>query len=194
VRIVPTQWAEAEHGAGAATAIDLAGEVVVKPTISGGGFHTARYEVREHDAARAHIAALTGSGRSAMVQPYQAAVDEEGETGLVFLGGVFSHAIHKDPMIRRGAGPQDHLIDNQVVTAATASPAQLALGHLAVAAGEARHGPTTYARVDMVRGADGTPALLELELLDPVLFLATDPASAERFARVVAALVQAQTA
>jgi glutathione synthase/RimK-type ligase-like ATP-grasp enzyme len=189
VRIVPTQWSEPEDHTGTGAApppVDLAGEVVVKPAISGGGFQTARYEVHEHDAARAHIGALAASGRAAMVQPYQPAVDEEGETGLVFLGGTFSHAIHKEPMIRRGTGPRESLIENQVVTAATATPAQLELGRRAVAAAEARHGPTAYARVDTVRGPDGAPALLELELLDPVLFLTTDPPSAERFARVVA--------
>lgn len=186
VRIVPTQWADPGDPA---HPVDLAGEVVVKPTISGGGFQTARYEVHEHDAARAHIDTLVASGRAAMVQPYQHAVDDEGETGLVFLGGVFSHAIHKEPMIRRGTGPCESLIQNQVVTGATATAAQLDLGRRAVAAAGARHGPPTYARVDTVRGADGEPAVLELELLDPVLFLTTDPPSAARFAGVLSALV-----
>jgi hypothetical protein len=98
--------------------------------------------------------------------------------------------MHKDPMIRRGIGPQDNLIENQVVTPATATAAQLELGRTAVAAAEALlgHG-TTYARVDMVELEDGTPALLELELLDPVLFFATDPPSAARFASVLAGLL-----
>ena len=121
-----------------------------------------------------------------MVQPYQRAVDDVGEVGLIFLGGTFSHAMHKDPMIRRGTGPGPSLIENQVVTPASPSAAQLALGHAAVAAAERLHGPTSYARVDTVEGDDGRPLLLELELLDPALFFVTDPGGAERFAGVLA--------
>ena len=95
--------------------------MVVKPSISGGGYRTARYEAHERDAARAHVRELVGSGHTAMVQPYEPRVDDDGETGLVYVGGAFSHAIHKDPMIRRGVGPTDSLIANQVVTAAAAT-------------------------------------------------------------------------
>ena len=159
--------------------------MVVKPSVSGGGFQTARYQPHEHARAREHVGSLLAAGRTAMVQPYQAAVDAVGEVGLVFLGGAFSHAMHKDPMIRRGTGPVASLIENQVVTTATATPAQVELGHRAVAAAEALVGPTGYARVDTVEDADGRPSLLELELLDPVLFFTTDPSGADRFARVL---------
>jgi hypothetical protein len=120
-----------------------------------------------------------------MIQPYQTAVDELGELGLVFLGGEYSHAIHKDPMIRRGAGPLDSLIDNQVVRAATASDGQIDLGQRAVAAAERVVGPTTYARVDIVERTDGEQALLELELLDPVLFFPECPDAATTYADVL---------
>ncbi len=186
VPVVPTLWAD-PGGDTDADELDLPdGEIVVKPSVSGGGFQTARYGPHEYDQARRHVADLTASGRTAMVQPYQRTVDEIGEVGLIFLGGVFSHAMHKDPMIPRGAGPGPSLIDNQVVTPASPSPAQLALGRAAVAAAERLHGPTAYARVDTVEGDDGRPLLLELELLDPVLFFDTDPAGAERFAEVLA--------
>ena len=110
-----------------------------------------------------------------MVQPYQPLVDEEGEVGLIFLGGAYSHAIHKGPMIQRGAGPLDDLIDNQVVVPTTPADDLVGLGLQAVTAAEQIIGPTTYARVDTVRGAGGTPLLLELELLDPLLFFAGRP-------------------
>ena len=139
-----------------------------------------------HGPARRHVADLTASGRAAMVQRYQRAVDDVGEVGLIFLGGTFSHAMHKDPMIRPGTGPGPSLIENQVVTPASPSAAQLALGRAAVAAAEHLHGPTSYARVDTVEGDDGRPLLLELELLDPALFFVTDPGGAERFAGVLA--------
>jgi hypothetical protein len=42
-----------------------------------------------------------------------------------------------------------------------------------------------YARVDLIRDAEGAPVLLELELTEPSLFFAHAPGSAERFARAV---------
>lgn len=193
VPIVPTSWVEPVAGdgrGGVGGDVEVAlpeGEVVVKPSISGGGHRTARYRPDEHGQARAHARDLVASGRTAMVQPYQASVDEVGELGLVFLGGHYSHAIQKDPMIRRGAGPLDSLIDNQVVRAATAADGQIDLGRRAVAAAEDLLGPTTYARVDVVEGADGEPALLELELLDPVLFFPQCPDAAVTYAQVLSA-------
>jgi glutathione synthase/RimK-type ligase-like ATP-grasp enzyme len=185
VPIVPTSWVEpGADGDGAEVSLPE-GEVVVKPSISGGGHRTARYRPDEHGDARAHCRDLVASGRTAMIQPYQAAVDELGELGLVFLDGEYSHAIHKDPMIRRGAGPRESLIDNQVVRPATASDHHIDLGRRAVAAAARLVGPPTYARVDIVEGADGEPALLELELLDPVLFFAVVPERTTAFAAVV---------
>jgi glutathione synthase/RimK-type ligase-like ATP-grasp enzyme len=186
VPTVPTLWVEPGPGSPHPSDVPLpAGEIVVKPSVSGGGCRTARYEPHEHDGARAHVAALVASGRTAMVQVYQPAVDTEGETGLVFLGGAFSHAFHKDPMIRRGVGPTDSLVENQVTSPATATGGQLDVARRAVAAAESLLGPTTYARVDIVERTDGQSALLELELLDPVLFFVHHPEGAARFADVL---------
>jgi hypothetical protein len=186
VPVVPAAWVE-QDGTGVPAPITLEGEVVVKPSVSGGGFRTARYEVHEHERAREHVAELVRMGRTVMVQPYQDAVDTEGEVGLIFLGGVFSHAIHKGPMIRRGVGAVDSLIDNLVFAPVSPSAPQLELGRAAVAAAETLLGPTAYARIDMVTGAGGAPAVLELELLDPRLFFVTAPDRAARFAEVIAA-------
>lgn len=198
VPIVPTTWVEpnvggSDSGDGGNNVALPDGEVVVKPSISGGGHRTARYRLDEHEQARAHVRDLVASGRTAMIQPYQASVDEVGELGLVFLDGEYSHAIHKDPMIRRGAGPLDSLIDNQVVRAATASDDQIVLAQRAVSAAERFLGQTTYARVDIVERADGEQALLELELLDPVLFFAVVPERTATFADVVRRRLEART-
>jgi hypothetical protein len=182
VPVVPTTWLDP----GGRRPADLPeGEFVVKPTISGGGFETARYRPHEHEEARAHIARLLAVGRMVMIQPYLATVDTEGEVGLVFLGGRFSHAIGKAPMLRPGAGGRHHLIDNQVITAATPTAAHLSTAEAALAAAERYYGPTTYARVDMVPLGDGTPGVLELELLDPALYFETAPGTAHRFAQVL---------
>jgi glutathione synthase/RimK-type ligase-like ATP-grasp enzyme len=186
---VPTVWVEPAD-VDAATRPFPNGEIVVKPSVSGGGYRTARYESREHEAARAHVRELNDAGRTAMVQPYEPLVDTEGETAVVFVGGRCTHALHKEPMIRRGIGPLEHLIDNQVVTGTTATADQRDVAAQALAAAEAILGPTTYARVDLVETHERGPALLELELLDPVLFFTQHPdgaAAAGALARELAA-------
>jgi glutathione synthase/RimK-type ligase-like ATP-grasp enzyme len=193
VPTVPTVWVEPERGAPDLSSLAIPeGEVVVKPSVSGGGYRTARYEAHEHEAARAHVHELLAAGRTAMLQPYEPRVDAEGETGLVYVGGVFSHAVHKDPMIRRGVGPSDSLIQNQVVTGATARAAQLVVAGQALAVAEGLLGPSTYARVDMVETLHAGPALLELELLDPVLFFTHHPEGAVALARLLAASLPLQ--
>jgi glutathione synthase/RimK-type ligase-like ATP-grasp enzyme len=183
VPTVPTLWVEPDTAAVDLPALDFpATEVVVKPSISGGGNRTARYEPHEHDAARAHASDLAASGRTAMVQPYEPRVDTEGETALIYIGGTFSHAVHKGPMIRRGEGPLDNLIHNMQITGATATTAQLGVAGRALAEAEGIVGPTSYARIDLVETLDAGPALLELELLDPVLFLPHCPEAARALA------------
>jgi glutathione synthase/RimK-type ligase-like ATP-grasp enzyme len=183
VPTVPTLWVEPDTAAVDLPALVFpATEVVVKPSISGGGNRTARYEPHEHDAARAHASDLAASGRTAMVQPYEPRVDTEGETALIYIGGTFSHAVHKGPMIRRGEGPLDNLIHNMQITGATATTAQLGVAGRALAAAEGIVGPTSYARIDLVETLGAGPALLELELLDPVLFLPSYPEAARALA------------
>ncbi len=189
VATVPTTWL---GPAEARTSDDVTlpdGDVVVKPTISGGGFDTARYRPSEGAAARAHVRAVIGAGRGAMVQPYLGAVDTEGEGGLIFLGGRFSHAFRKGPLLREGVGPQPHLWQHEQISALRPTSDQLAAAQTALAVAEHLLGPTTYARADMVTLADGTPGILELELVDPALYFEVQPAAATRFAEVLARLV-----
>ncbi len=140
VPIVPTVWLEAPGGGGGVAAGDggtgggggtafdpPVGEFVVKPSISGGGFESARYTPTEVDAARIHIDRLLAAGRTVMVQPYVRAVDARGETGLIFLAGEFSHAIAKGPLLQPGAGAQSHLWQNEKIGAVVPSVAELAV-------------------------------------------------------------------
>jgi hypothetical protein len=205
VATVPTLWLRAADeaiggladraiGAGAIGAEALTalppGDVVVKPTVSGGGFQTARYRAGEHREAQNHIGHLLAGGRDVMVQPYQEAVDAEGEGALIFLAGRFSHAVRKGPLLRRDVGPLSGLLEFEEISALEPTPAQLTTARAALAAAEARLGPTTYARVDLVPLDDATPAVLELELLDPALFFEVHPRAATRFAHVLARLIK----
>ncbi len=163
---------------------DLEREVVVKPTVSAGSRHTARFSPGEEDRARALVAEIHGSGRTAMVQPYVASVDARGETALLFFDGAFSHAVTKAAILKPGAEPtsDDYASEEMAAREATAAEREVAGAVLAAAPAG-----WLYARVDLVEGDDGRPLLLELELTEPSLFLGLAPGAAERFAAAVRA-------
>ena len=143
----------------------------------------------EEDRATALVASIHASGRTAMVQPHVASVDERGERGLFFFGGAFSHAIGKGAVLEPGAGVRADLGMRQEAWPAEPTRAELGLARRAVAwLGERFGAVPAYARVDLVLGADDEPQLLELELTEPCLFFRHAPDGAEeRFAAVLAA-------
>jgi glutathione synthase/RimK-type ligase-like ATP-grasp enzyme len=173
----PTEWDESDES-------DESDEYVLKPTVSGGGFETARYR-GDDPAARHHMARLLTAGRTVMVQPYQAAIDAHGEVGLVFVGGTYSHAISKNPLLKPNAGARRDLIDELTIAATEPNPEQRRVAELVMARATELLGPLTYARVDLVPGNDGVPLLLELELLDPALYLDLVPGAVDRFVGVL---------
>ncbi len=172
--VVPTRFIA--PGADVPTDLDLDLDIVVKPTVGGGSQGIARFT---HDAvgARAHLESLHASGRHAMVQPYRHAIEASGETGLVYLAGDFSHGFEKRPLL---AGPVEwngDLFARETVHARTPSPVERALADTVVA----RLGSTAYARVDLAPGAEG-PEILEVELIEPSLYLHLDDQALARAA------------
>lgn len=149
------------------------GEVVVKPAIGAGSIDTGRFV--DPAAARAHVAALQASGRTALVQPYDARV-EQGETALVFLGGRQSHAFTKGPMLPpQGESPALHKSGTYVEESLAPADPDFAMWDVGVAAlaAAARHlgietSELLYARVDLIGDAE-EPLLLEFEVVEPGL-------------------------
>jgi len=193
VAIVPSRFVE--PGADAHVALDAflastaAAEFVVKPSVGAGSRDAQRHGRDIVAGARAHVARLLDAGRSVLLQPYLDRVDAHGETALIHFDGVFSHAIRKGPLLRRGDGPTDALFAAEDITPRVASEAERALALRALAAVPFAR-PLAYARVDLVLDGDGTPRLLELELAEPSLFFAHDVGSAQRFARILLAHVR----
>jgi glutathione synthase/RimK-type ligase-like ATP-grasp enzyme len=166
------------------------GPFVVKPVVSAGARDTERYAAGEVDRARAHVAALHAAGRPVLVQPYVAAVDRDGETGIVHLADEPSHAFRKGPILRPDAAYVEGLyreedIQPRRATAAEAAVADAVLDAVGVVAPGATRRDLLYARVDLVPGQDG-PMLMELELVEPSLFLETDLAAPARAAEAIA--------
>jgi glutathione synthase/RimK-type ligase-like ATP-grasp enzyme len=172
------------------------GEFVVKPNVSAGARNTGRFGPADLEAARALVDRIHAAGKVALVQPYLSTIERDGETALVFLGGELSHVLRKRPVLRdRGVAPiapgelevAAAMLEHDLVTAGSADPDQEAFAREVVEEITARFDLPLYARVDIVRGTDGAPVLLELEVTEPALYLAKSPGAAERFAAAVRA-------
>lgn len=167
-------------------------EHVVKPTVSAGSRDTLRLGAHEADRSREHVRGVHDSGRSALAQPYLDAVDERGETALVFLDGAFSHAARKGALLAPGAGPVEGLYAEEDLASREASAAEREVGEACLAALSGAPGvtgadlPPLYARVDLLPGPDG-PLVLEVELCEPSLFLQHADGADDRFAAAIAA-------
>jgi glutathione synthase/RimK-type ligase-like ATP-grasp enzyme len=181
VPTIPTTYATA-----GTDAVLPEGAVVVKPTVAGGSRGAARFGADEPGAARTHVDTIAALGLEAMVQPLVASVAEVGETDVIVFDGVVSHAVVKHAPLGRTAtdlptGPLE-------VEVVDPRDDQLAVVHAALAAVPFA-GPLCYARVDLVT-LDRGPAVIEVELIEPFLFLDSHPSAAGRFAASLARRVR----
>jgi O-ureido-D-serine cyclo-ligase len=155
-------------------------DVIVKPAISAGSNNTARYK-NDVAGATEHARRLLNSGIAVLAQPYQSAIDEYGETGLVYLGGQFSHGFRKAPIFADNDQNHNGLYVVEEITLRIPSAVERAFGDTVVAFVKNKFGVSPlYARVDMVVNAAGVPELMELELIEPSLFLHLDDESPAR--------------
>jgi hypothetical protein len=176
------------HVGPAATFTPPAGRFVLKPAVAAGSRGAAVFDDARHAAAREHLAALHAEGHDVLLQPYLDAVDgAEAETALVFLDGTLSHAMRKGPLLALDVPPPDGLFRQEQMSRVARPPADaVALARDVHAYVEERFGRPLYARVDVLRDAGGAPAVLELELIEPSLFLDFAPGSAQALARAIA--------
>jgi glutathione synthase/RimK-type ligase-like ATP-grasp enzyme len=172
IPIVPSWFGHADDDSVAAAFERFGtGELVVKPQVSGGSFRTVR--VKPGDA----IEPLD----DAIIQPFVPAVSGEGELSFLFIGGAFSHAVRK--VAKQGDFRIQPQFGGQFSRFAPEA-AQLALAETVIAA--LPEAPL-YARVDLLRLADDSLALMELEAIEPDLYPHMAPELPGRLADAVAA-------
>ena len=176
VGIVPTLWAnrlEANFLRKYQGKLD-ADEIVVKPVIGANGEDAFRVS-RDDTAERLESIAACFQNRDCMVQPFMPNILTEGEYSLFFFSGMYSHAILKIPaesefrsQEERGAEirsicPEEKLLLRAGQAMDVISPSPL------------------YARIDFIRHEDDF-LVMELELIEPSLYLRMDPLAPGRFA------------
>ena len=153
------------------------GELVVKPLVSAAADDTFR--IGPGDAIPDSV-----RGRRMLVQPFMPAISATGEYSLLLFGGEYSHAIVKRPKVG-DFRVQPHLGGSETPCAPPAGAIELARAALAAAPA-----PATYARVDMIEGADGELLIMELELIEPALWLQHSPDGGTAFAQAIRSAVE----
>jgi glutathione synthase/RimK-type ligase-like ATP-grasp enzyme len=155
-------------------------EVVVKPLVSAGADDTFR--LSGDDPIPTSV-----FGKRMLVQPFMPSIARSGEYSLMLFGARFSHCIIKRPK----AGDfrvQPHLGGSETPCPPPAGAIALAQAALAAAPAAA-----TYARVDMIEAEDGTLQIMELELIEPALWLQHAPDQGVAFAAAIASAIGNQS-
>ncbi len=173
VPVVPTAWGSEVPSATAHLRRQGWSRGVMKPAISADGYETYAFDDRDEAATERRFARLKAAGE-VMLQPYLAAVDGPGERSLVFFEGEYSHAALRAPKLSPGSALREGA--RVTPTAVELDVARRALATV--------HPTPLYARADLVPGPSG-PCVLELELIEPTLYLGTHPESAERLASAI---------
>ena len=182
--VVPTAWLPAGSKADVAALLRAHGwnRAVVKPAIGLATRGVMRIDDAEESLrqAQAHVAALLEE-YDVMVQPFMASVDSYGERALVLIEGAYSHATRKTAFQKLAAAGE-----------AGETPVEADADEIAVARRVVTMVPEPwlYARVDLVRDDANRPIVIELELVEPSLFLGMHPAAPARFADALARLLR----
>ena len=159
--------------------------LVIKPQVGGGAWRQVLYRQGEPFPEPAEF-----PPEGALLQAFLPSVKEEGEYSFLYFGGRFSHAVRKTPKagdyrIQSIYGGHE---DTYVPTEAERETARSVLDTL--------DEPPLYARVDLLRGRDGQLKLIELELLEPYLYLPQAPGEAgenegaQKFAKALKARLE----
>lgn len=173
VATIPTRFVDALDAAALEMALDDFGpELVIKPPVSASASGTYRLDAGStipHDSF----------GRATLIQPFLRSIMEEGEYSILMFDGQFSHAVVKRPKTG-DYRVQPHLGGREHPCTPPDGAISLAQAALAVA-------PElpAYARVDMIRGSDGALKIIELELIEPSLWLEHSPDEGASFVAAI---------
>ena len=152
---------------------------VVKPLVSGGAKNTLKITTTDWQKHQSQVQSLVNE-ESYLVQPFVKEVEEVGEYSLIFFNGSFSHAVLKSPA-KHDFRVQHYFggtIEQIIPSSKMLKSAQDLVGNFAA--------DTLYARVDGVQCNDEF-YLMELELIEPYLFLDISEEALSNYKKAIAA-------
>jgi glutathione synthase/RimK-type ligase-like ATP-grasp enzyme len=180
VHTVPTQWLNNPEVAEISSLFQMLGsdDIVLKPVVGAGAEDAFRLNV--HDSpSRLETVAQRFQNRIALAQPFVDSVVQYGEISLIFFDGDYCHSVLKTPRSGDFRVQEEHG-GHIVPLCPPADVIEFAKRTLA-AVPEA----TLYARVDLVFLDDGQPAVMEVELIEPSLYLSYADHAATQFAEAI---------
>ena len=134
--------------------------IVIKPQVGGGAWRQALYTKGDPWPTADKL-----PPDGALIQPFLPSVTAEGEYSFLYFGGEFSHALLKT------AKPGDYRIQSLYGGSEQSYSPSEDEKAVAKAVLATLDQPPLYARVDLLRGLDGQLALIELEMIEPYLYL-----------------------
>jgi len=185
IPIVQSQFIERGTSLSLHELLDASGwdEAIIKPCVSGGARHT--YRVHRTTASQIdRIVQPLLLTEAFVFQPFQHNVIDSGEDSLVLFNGRYSHALRKIAKTGDFRVQDDH---GGTVHSCQPTPAQIELAERTMAACQCR---PAYGRVDMIRDNSGAWAVMELELIEPELWLRRHPSAAEAFAAAIGGMIR----
>ncbi|ADB17187.1 conserved hypothetical protein [Pirellula staleyi DSM 6068] len=184
IPVVPTKFVERGSSPKLAALLDETGwaEAIIKPCVSGAARHTYRVNHTSAASLQPTVEKLL-LDESLLLQPFQTSVLEQGEDTLMIVGGQFTHAVRKLPKRGDFRVQDDH---GGTVHPYEPPPAQIEFAQRAMAACDPA---PVYGRVDIVRDHQGNYVVMELELIEPELWLRHHTPAATALADAIAQVV-----
>lgn len=158
---------------------------ILKPCVSAGAKDTFRIEASDRQTWTNHLDRLLATD-AMMIQPFQERIVSEGEFTMMVMGGTFTHAVRKVAKAGDFRVQDDH---GGKVHPHQATAEEIAFAERAVASCPWL---PIYARVDAVRNVEGELQIMELEAVEPELWLRFHPPAARPFAEGIDSFLKAR--
>lgn len=158
-------------------------ELILKPAISGGAWHTYRLN-RSNIAEHEEVFAELIKDKSMLLQEYQKTILTEGEVSYMVIGGKFTHAI-----LKKGKQDDFRVQESFGGTIHEYTPSEEEIEFAQNVVRVSKPG-IIYARVDVMRDNNGKLTLGELEVFEPALWLRKYPPAADLLALKIADILE----
>ncbi|XCB29625.1 glutathione synthetase [Arcanobacterium hippocoleae] len=199
---IPTLWLEPEQNLSKQqihSRFPASGDFVVKPAISSGGRGTGRYtatDPRSRGEAINHAMHELRHGRTVMIQRYLDVIDRQGETSLIYLNGLASYQVEKEPMLHpRFRTVEETNVVDEITHIGNASEETWRWGekirsalHSYIKEISGHDELLLFNRVDIVRGDTDSESdfyVMEISLIDSSLYLSANEEHLNRFADAI---------
>ncbi len=147
-------------------------KLVVKPAVGAGAKNT--FKITPEFKSKTPIHQCYAPDEVLMVQPFMEKILLEGEHSAHFFGGEFSHMVLKTP--------KENDFRSQEEFGSYVRKLEISSGDLRFCQKvlDTLDSQWLYARVDFINDSEGSPTLIELELIEPSLYFRYDEESASR--------------